>query len=219
LAGEHDYIANPKSDGYRSVHLVYRFLGRASQASQHKGLLIEIQLRSRLQHAWATAVETASTFTGQALKWRGGQRDWQRFFALMGSAIALRERRPLVPNTPSSKVVLVRTLRRLANELQVERLLQAWSAATLHLLTVTPPGAQMFLLRLDTGPNQLLVRSYRSDERKRASDEYLTAEDEAKPGSQVVLVSVDSIEALRSAYPNYYVDTAEFLAALRQAIS
>lgn len=78
---KYDYIANPKSDGYRSVHFVYKYRTKAAGPAIYNGLRIEVQLRSRLQHAWATAVETVSTFTGQALKSNVGDEQWKRFFA------------------------------------------------------------------------------------------------------------------------------------------
>src|SRR5439155_18826770 len=78
-----DYLAKPKEDGYRGVHLIYRFQSEKYQS--HCGLKIEIQLRSKLQHAWATAVETVGIFTGHVLKSSQGPEDWLRFFALMGS--------------------------------------------------------------------------------------------------------------------------------------
>ena len=53
---EKDYISSPKSDGYRSYHLIYRYKGRGS-TSVYDGLQIETQIRTQLQHAWATAVE------------------------------------------------------------------------------------------------------------------------------------------------------------------
>lgn len=65
LHQEDDYITNPKPSGYRGVHLVYRYTGRKVQ---YNGLKIEIQIRSDIQHAWATAVETVGMFTQQALK-------------------------------------------------------------------------------------------------------------------------------------------------------
>jgi len=60
---KYDYIAEPKPDGYRSVHFVYKYRTKAAGPAIYNGLRIELQLRSRLQHAWATAVETVSTFT------------------------------------------------------------------------------------------------------------------------------------------------------------
>src|SRR5664279_5137636 len=59
LHQEDDYIKNPKLSGYRGVHLVYRYNGRKSE---YNGLKIEIQIRSDIQHAWATAVETVGMF-------------------------------------------------------------------------------------------------------------------------------------------------------------
>jgi ppGpp synthetase/RelA/SpoT-type nucleotidyltranferase len=79
---QYDYISNPKPDGYRSVHLVYKFHSESRALRVYNGLRIELQLRSRLQHAWATAVETVDFFTGQALKSNIGDAEWKRFFAL-----------------------------------------------------------------------------------------------------------------------------------------
>jgi putative GTP pyrophosphokinase len=67
-----DYIASPKPDGYRSVHLVYKYQGEC-ESGAYKGLRIEIQIRSLLQHGWATALEVIDTFTGQGLKSSGGE--------------------------------------------------------------------------------------------------------------------------------------------------
>jgi ppGpp synthetase/RelA/SpoT-type nucleotidyltranferase len=89
LAREDDYIANPKDSGYRGVHLIYKYVSDRSET--YNGLKIEVQIRSQLQHAWATAVETVGTFIQQALKSSQGEDEWLRFFCLMGSAIALRE--------------------------------------------------------------------------------------------------------------------------------
>lgn len=37
-------------------------------------------------------------------------------------------------------------------------------------------------------------------------------------GAEVVLVSAESIEALRSAYPNYFLDTEMFLERIKEII-
>ena len=54
LIGSKDYIHHPKSDGYRSVHLIFRYRNRRAPA--YNGLSLELQLRTKLQHAWATAI-------------------------------------------------------------------------------------------------------------------------------------------------------------------
>lgn len=101
-----DYISKPKTTGYRGIHLIYRYYTTYNREA-YNGLKIEIQLRSALQHAWATAVETVGTFTKQALKSSQGEKDWLRFFSLMGTEIALREHSPTVPGTPPTKASLI----------------------------------------------------------------------------------------------------------------
>ena len=78
--GMKNYIAKPKADGYRSVHVMYLFVGNASTCAWDK-LRVEIQLRTKLQHSWATAVETVDTFTDEGLKFGNGSDDWRRFFS------------------------------------------------------------------------------------------------------------------------------------------
>jgi hypothetical protein len=217
---KYDYIMAPKTDGYRSTHLIYKYRSRAADYLPYNGLRIEIQMRTALQHAWATAVETVSTFTGQALKSNIGDADWKRFFVLMGSAIAAREKTPLVPGAPVEPAALVDELRALSKRLKVQRVLTSWSSAiALAERNVRMAGASMFLLVLDSTKRTIDVTGFRKNELKQASEEYLLVETMTadQPEIQAVLVSVDSLSALRSAYPNYYLDTQAFLEALRYA--
>ena len=78
-----------------------------------------MQLRTKLQHAWAPAVETVGTFIRQALKSSQGEEEWLRFSAFMGTAIALREKQSLVPGTPQDRSKLVSELRQYASQLEV----------------------------------------------------------------------------------------------------
>src|SRR5205814_3031408 len=84
-----DYITNPKPDGYRGVHLIYEY--KNDQAPQYNGLLIELQIRTRTQHIWSTAVETMGTFLGQSLKSQQGDDKWLTFFSIVSAAFALEE--------------------------------------------------------------------------------------------------------------------------------
>jgi len=58
-----DYIKTPKEDGYRGIHLIGKI-----PSIQNESFFIEIQLRTRAQHAWATSVEIVDLFTNQTLK-------------------------------------------------------------------------------------------------------------------------------------------------------
>jgi len=76
-----------------------------------------------------------------------------------------------------------------------------------------------FLVELDAKANQTRIKGYRRGELETASTQYLEAErklsDEA---SNAVLVSVDSMAALRRAYPSYFLDTRVFVREIRQAL-
>ena len=218
LVERYDYISRPKPDGYRSHHYVFKYRSAAEDKQIYNGLRVEIQIRTKLQHAWATAVEAISTFTEQALKSGIGDDRWKRFFALMGTAIALREGCPPVPNTPENKDELVAEIRNLYQELQVDMVLMGITATVDSLKA--EPDAQAYLLVLDAEQRFLQVKSYKANELANANEEYLLVEQQYadNPKVQAVLVSVDSLASLQSAYPNYYLDTGEFLTVVNQVI-
>jgi ppGpp synthetase/RelA/SpoT-type nucleotidyltranferase len=211
-----DYILEPKSSGYRGVHLMFRY--KLRDPSAHEGQRVEIQIRTQLQHAWATAVEAAGTFTNQALKSSQGSEQWVRFFALMGSYIAVMENCPRVPGTPTDTVALRHEIRKLAANLNVIAMLRAYSAT----LREVPKAAKMkyYLLDLDPDREEVRLQSFTAAQSKQANDVYTETEKTILVGSnrQVVLVSVDSIQALRQAYPNYFLDTRIFVNIVRTAI-
>lgn len=221
LDDEDDYITNPKKSGYRSYHLIYRY--QSDRNPVYNKLKIEIQIRTKLQHAWATAVETVGRFIGQALKSsqaRDEGKDWLRFFTLMGTAIAIREGCPPCPNTPHNSAELKKELQDFARKLNVESRLDAYSATINITKTARAKNARYFLLLLDTNTKQIEITGYRQDELKKASEEYTKIETShpQKAGKDVVLVSGNSLKEIEQAFPNYYLDTVLFLGAVRKAI-
>jgi Region found in RelA / SpoT proteins len=129
LAREDDYLATPKASGYRGIHLIYAY--QSDKTPIYNGHKVEIQLRSKLQHAWATAVEVAQLFTGEKLKSSQGDLKWQRFFVLMASVMAQQENAALVPNTPTNESELRNELKSLASDLDAVRSLVAFGEADL----------------------------------------------------------------------------------------
>lgn len=209
LKGEKDYITNPKKDGYRCHHLVFQYKG-TEWTKVYDGLQVEVQIRTQLQHAWATAVEAVGIFTAQALKSNKGSVEWLRFFSLMSSAIASMERCPPVPETPETKEALIAELRGLVEKLRVLNLLKAYSA-TIDLIG-SAKDAKYFLMSLQPETARMNIWQFKAKESELANAKYTELEGTLPEGSstQIVLVSADNINALKRAYPNYFLDTNVF---------
>jgi hypothetical protein len=210
LVKKHDYIKSPKPDGYRSIHLIYKYQGE-HQEGAYKGLRIEIQLRSELQHAWATAVETIDSFTSQSLKSNIGSDAWKRFFALMGSVVAAVEDRPMVPDAPMNTET-AEELHRLCKQLMVPDVFSGLKSGVELMGPNIIAAGGYYILTLDS-KNRQTIRSKRYATSKEADEAYLALEKKTKdqPHEQVVLVASSSVRRLREAYPNYFADMGQFI--------
>lgn len=216
-----NYIKEPKDSGYRGIHLVYRYF--SDRNDSYNDLKIEVQVRSKLQHAWATAVETLGTFTRQALKSSVGEQDVLRFFALMSSHIARREKAPTVPNTPADAAALKEELREYESRLDLENRLTAYNAALKIFRDEKFRASDYFLLKLDPLAGVVHVSGYRKDQLADATKEYTEVErgiaEKTVQYLDAVLVSVDSMASLKRAFPNYFADTRVFIDAMKKALA
>lgn len=216
LSTTDDYIANPKNDGYRGIHLVYKYQSNVEHRQVYNDLKIEIQLRSRFQHAWATAVEVVGTMVNEALKVDEGDADWLRFFSLMGAIISVREKAPHVPNTPDDPQELIREIDYYERRLDVMRRLRDYSNG-IRTTEDSAAGAVIFVMVSNLSTNEMTVSGYT---RQHLADaihdlEYYERISGKPDHLDVVLVSVASLAELKRAYPNYYADTNLFLRLLR----
>jgi len=220
---EKDYITNPKEDGYRSIHLIYRYKSDKEGKKEYNGLLIEIQIRSKLQHIWATAIETVDLFTRQAIKSNEGQKEWMDFFKLVSSAFAMAEKTPLVPSTPTDEQELYSQIKKKEEELQAIKVMSGWTHAVRVFKETARerPNLQFFLLDLDLTRETLNIRSYSAGQEEKAISDYAMAEkrNQGKKEYDVVLVGVDAANDLEKAYPNYFADTEDFIDNLEKIIS
>lgn len=213
-----NYIERPQESGYRGVHLIYRYFSDRNQT--YNGQKIEIQLRSFLQHAWATAVETVGMFTRHALKSNIGPERWLRFFALMGSVMAVREGTNRVSATPIDNDTLLGELRATADELDVLNRLTSYGTALMEVDQNLTRDAHYFLVQLDLDLSKTTVTGFKSSELRAANEKYLEVERSAtSSAADAVLVSVDDMAALKRAYPNYFLDTTYFVEIVREALS
>lgn len=88
-----DYVSDPKDDGYRGIHQILRI--KSPARPEFDGLAVELQIRTVIEHSWATAVEAMDFISGSSLKSGGGDEGARRFFALAGALLALEEKAPL----------------------------------------------------------------------------------------------------------------------------
>ncbi|MFH1079588.1 MAG: RelA/SpoT domain-containing protein [Pseudomonadota bacterium] len=222
LTQEKDYIQKPRDeDGYRSVHLIYKY--RNKHAPEYDGLRLELQIRTKLQHTWATAVETMGTFLGQALKSRQGDQEWLDFFAVTSSAFAHKEKSPLVPRymhlSPDETFLAVAAAE--ANLRALEKM-DAFSAAVNEIVKHRGPGKSWFyhLIVLNSLEKTVDIKPYDRESFEQALADYSAIEAEAAEGKKIepVLVSAGPIDKLRQAYPNFFLDIGEFVRIVNEIL-
>ena len=219
LVSEYDYIKHPKDSGYRGIHLVYKYNNRKGGAKSYEGLQLEIQIRNEVQHAWATAVETAGVFLNQALKSSMGNARWLEFFTYASSSFALMEDcQVLDAHKELSKFEILQRTIAIAKELDVVEKLTVYNSIVEELHHTQDEKTHYYLLELNTQNKNVTVSGYPREELPKATHDYLEREKAAKDNDsvQVVLVAAQSVSALKKAYPNYFLDTGKFVARIRR---
>lgn len=211
-----DYVQNPKESGYRSIHFIYTY---NSKNVSYDGLKLELQIRTKLQHNWATAVETAGIITKTSLKSSQGPDEWLEFFKIVSSLFAIREKQNVLEeHSEKTMEILMLDCEKLAKKLNVSDILRALRVSAKEIEVGNFIG-EYFILTIHVKNKVVNIRSYKKSQFEKASDDYLTIEKSINSNeSAVVLVSADTIKSLKKAYPSYFLDTSEFIAALEKII-
>lgn len=201
---EKDYVAEPQGTGYRGVHLIYEY---GASKVQYQGLKIEVQVRSTLQHAWATSVETMDLFSGSRLKYDDGDPAMKRYFSIVASLMADHEGTAPVPGAEAPADELRDELLALESELTVTGLLSGYASIADNLPTSNRRSTMLLTLWRDT--RQLGISVF---ETLAQGEEHLaTIESLDDENIDAVLVSVNKVGQIQSAYPNYFANTTAFL--------
>lgn len=87
-SGKYDYITTPRPTGYRGIHDVYEYDVNSEAGKNLAGLNIEIQYRTLVQHAWATAVEVVGFITESQPKFQQGDKRYEYEMALASEILA-----------------------------------------------------------------------------------------------------------------------------------
>ena len=212
LHRERDYLANPKQSGYRGVHLIYKYNGRKTAFN---GMAVELQIRSRIQHSWATAVEVFGTYTRQALKASAGEEEWLKAFKSISVELAKLEDCPIPMEYENTDTFS--EMKNVIEELNVFDRLLAFKVATKAITENKDGVAGYFIVVLDLEERMVRYSQYRKNQLDQATEHYNRLEEQGKnnPLLDVVMVSANSVSDLKRAYPNYFVDTSAFEKYLR----
>lgn len=217
LKREYDYIQNPKNSGYRSYHMVYQFHSDKKE-TYNKNIFIEIQFRTKLQHIWATALETMGVYTKTSLKSSIGDKDVLRFFILVSSVFALKENMPICPDTSENYDDLISEIKAIDNKLNIVSRLSALSVAIKYTNEKLNKEKGYFLLQLNLDHKILHINKFAIGQIELATDIYNKIEALNNKNIDVVLVSATSFDTLKAAYPNYFTDISKFVDMMRRIL-
>lgn len=202
-----DYIKSPKETGYRGIHRIYTCYDK-NESHQWKGFDIEVQLRTKLQHLWATTVEVVDLCEGRSLKTNPFESNpsWIEFFKLMSDLIADEE-----GFTPLSKPEIIKTKEKL---IEINKRINAIEKLYSFNIVFSKKKHEVI-----TGKNGYVIiiieyglisfRAFSKNQKKLAIKAY--SEIESIPEVNCLFVEMDDLRKLSHAYPNYLIDTSFFI--------
>ena len=213
---QYDYVSRPSPIGYRSIHFVYKY---RSDDLRYNGLRVELQIRTKLQHTWATTVEAAELISNSALKSGSGKTGWQDFLLMASALFSIKENCPVVEKfagkEPSAIYKGIKLLNEKSNYTET---LKVWSLSA-KIIEQTRSKKDFYLLIVDYDEKKIQCIGYPSSRRDDAMDKYRELESirlEDSPQT-AVLVSALSLAQLREAYPAYFINTLAFVNEIEKA--
>ena len=222
-----DYISSPQSSGYRSYHAIYQIPERGISYR------IEVQIRTHLQHLWATGVEAVGEVYGLEYKspdvrasLEGEAQKRDRFLMLSSHLFAREEGRPGVPDVADDLAVVRHDVGVICESTHLLDDLRA-ARSGIVVQTDSDQKDEYFLLCLSREIQFFNIVGF--PEFEAANEEYQRLEKEslrtdignditiAEPEfDNVVLVKAESAEAIKSSYLNYSLGVEGFIRQVEQ---
>lgn len=221
VVGVRDYVSEPKEDGYRGVHIIYKFSSQSDP--DFYGLKIELQVRTELQHSWATAVETVGLFEGCDLKSGEGRDEWRRFFKVASAAIACVEYSPTgYSDEAATSREIFKELSLLNESMRGTATLKQFAeCAIINKGKEEKEGEEFFFIVTDSKKRTSRAFPFPSvnDSEVHAMYSRLERIYSDRSHINVVLVSAEKLRELNRAYPNYFFDASRFISTVEGIIS
>lgn len=194
LEYSNNYVEEPRHSGYRSIHYVYTFRSKIDRCD---GLKLELQIRTRLQHNWATAVETAGIYTNTSLKSSKGPEDWLNFFKIVSSLFAIKEKLAVLSiHTDNTMHKLMIDSYNFTRTLNVIPILRGLRISANHIESDKIEGSYL-LINVNFKEKIVNISSFKMRNFSSATNAYLILEKTIKDNENaVVFVSANSLKSL-----------------------
>lgn len=223
----YNYIKNPKSDGYRSIHKVFYYSSNIPYSTLNEKSFnlenkkIELQLRTRLQHIWATTVEIydiinkSNIKTGTHNKLETKEGLFFKNCSLVFEGIESNDVEKIKINInkifrDKDLVEIYNRLKGIKNIKNIQLPKTLGSDEVFILITDLNKGKTTFFTtdpieKNDKQDTFLINASYRRLEEKNTKGEYI-----------LLLLTLGDIKKLKSVYPNYFLNTNKFISILKK---
>lgn len=196
-----DYINKPKDDGYRSCHLIFTNIETKCK--------VEIQIRTKLQHSWATAVEIIDMGNNSKIKQGNGGAVYKDFFRLSSVLFSYLEKTNVMEQYKSYD--LKKTyyfLKKLYTKHNILEFLSALVISNEHIIR-NASKKFYFVISLNYSEKKIHIDGFSKDNLDSARKHYNDLE--KNNNIDAVLVSLDNQKKIKQAYPNYYLDSSVFI--------
>lgn len=198
----YDYIKNPKATGYRGIHDIYEYDVNSEVGKSLTGLYVEIQYRTLVQHAWATAVEVIGFITESQPKFQKGDTRYEHAMALASEILARAHENLKGPFPELADREVVAQFLTAEKEIGLLDMLRGLNAADRAVST------KKNTILIFEGGEALQVKTFRdATEALRALFEL----EKEYPDRDIVLVRADTSDEVRLAFKNYFSDARDFI--------
>jgi putative GTP pyrophosphokinase len=207
---KYNYITSPKDTGYRGIHDVYSYQVTSEGGKKYNGLLIEIQYRTVVQHAWATAVEISDLLNKSRVKFESGTDPQRERFFILASELLARHFEQLKGPLPQM------TLQDIKNEITAleAELHIVDGLKKIHKEKVELPTSKNIVLHF--AEDKLKAKGFRSST---LALEYRNELEATHPNDDVVYVRGNNSNHIKSAFRNYFRDSKEFVSNFEEALN
>ena len=204
----YNYIKNPKSDGYRSIHKVFYYSSNIPYSTLNEKRFnlenkkIELQLRTRLQHIWATTVEIYDIINKSNIK-TGTHNKLETKEGLFFKKCSLVFE-GIESNDVEKIKININEIFRDKDLVEIYNRLKGIKNIKNIQLPKTLGSDEVFILITDLNKGKTTFFTTDPIE-KNDKGEYI-----------LLLLTLGDIKKLKNVYPNYFLNTNEFISILKK---